>query len=148
MPDLNDARSFLLEENGLAVVSTTQSDGRVLSSVVNCGVIDHPISGEPQLALVSMGRAARVSHIRRGSQVTVLIRRDWKWISVTGRAELIGPDDLPEGVDRDRLRRLLREVFQAAGGAHDDWDEYDQVMVDDARVVVLITPERILGVAP
>ena len=148
MPDLNDARSLLLEENGLAVVSTTQSDGRVLSSVVNCGVIDHPISGEPQLALVSMGRAARVSHIRRGSQVTVLIRRDWKWISVTGRAELIGPDDLPDSVDRDRLRRLLREVFQAAGGAHHDWDEYDQVMVDDARVVVLITPERILGVAP
>ena len=148
VPDLNDARSYLLEENGLAVVSTTQSDGRVLSSVVNCGVIDHPISGEPQVAPVSMGRAARVSHIRRGSQMTVLIRLDWKWISVTGRAELIGPDDLPDGVDRDRLRQLLREVFQAAGGTHDDWDEYDQAMVDDARVVVLIAPERILGVAP
>ena len=90
MLDLERVKSMLEDEHGLAVVSTTQSDGRVLSSVVNCGVIDHPITGGPHVAFVSMGRAARVGHIRRGSQVTVLVRRDWKWISVTGHAELIG----------------------------------------------------------
>ncbi len=148
MPDLDGVRSFLAQEHGLAVVSTTQSDGRVLSSVVNCGVIDHPITGEPHVAFVSIGRAARVGHVRRGSQVTVLVRRDWKWISVTGPAELIGPDDLREGVDLDAVRLLLRDVFRAAGGTHDNWDEYDRAMVDDARVAMLVAPERILGVAP
>ena len=53
MPDMQDVRSFLAEETGLAVVSTTQADGRVLSSVINCGVIDHPVSGAPCVALVS-----------------------------------------------------------------------------------------------
>jgi PPOX class probable F420-dependent enzyme len=148
MPDLDAVRAFLADEHGLAVVSTTQSDGRVLSSVVNCGVVDHPISGGPHVAFVSMGSAARIGHIRRGSQVTVLVRRDWKWISVTGPAELIGPDDLRDGVDLDAVRLLLRDVFRAAGGTHDDFDEYDRVMADDRRLAVFVAPERILGVAP
>lgn len=147
MPGLDAAQSFLEDEHGLAVVSTTQSDGRVLSSVVNGGVIDHPVTGTPHVAFVSTGRAARVGHIRRGSQVTVLVRRDWKWVSVTGPADLIGPDDLPEGIDVDGLRLLRRDVFRAAGGTHDDWDEYDRTMTDDGRIVVLVSPDRILGVA-
>lgn len=148
MPDLDTVRAFLTDEHGLAVVSTTQSDGRVLSSVVNCGVVDHPITGRPHVAFVSMGSAARIGHIRRGSQVTVLVRRDWKWISVTGPAELIGPDDLRDGVDLDAVRLLLRDVFRAAGGTHDDFDEYDRAMLDDRRVAVFVRPERLLGVAP
>ncbi|MDT4921585.1 MAG: hypothetical protein QOI15_2487, partial [Pseudonocardiales bacterium] len=36
-----------------------------------------------------------------------------------------------------------REVFEAAGGAHDDWDEYDRVMRTDRRAAVLVTPTRI-----
>jgi PPOX class probable F420-dependent enzyme len=148
MLDLGLVRSMLSQEHGLAVVSTTQSDGRVLSSVVNCGVIDHPITGDRCVAFVSMGRAARVGHIRRGSEVTVLVRRDWKWISVTGPADVIGPDDLRPGIDHEAVRLLLRDVFRAAGGTHDDFDEYDRAMAEDARLAVFVAPERILGVAP
>jgi PPOX class probable F420-dependent enzyme len=148
MPDMQEVRSFLAEETGLAVVSTTQADGRVLSSVINCGVIDHPISGAPCVALVSRGAAARIGHVRRGSQVTIAIRRGWSWVSVTGPADLIGPDDLPETIDADALRVLLRDVYTAAGGTHHDWDEYDQAMIDDGRTAVLVSPDRILGVTP
>jgi hypothetical protein len=38
---------------------------------------------------------------------------------------------------------LLREVFTAAGGTHDDWDTYDAVMRDERRAAVLIDPTRI-----
>ena len=116
MQDLEKAKAYLSKETGLATVSTTQRDGRVLSSVVNCGVSDHPITGISSVALVSMGNAARITHIRRGSEVTVAIRRGWNWISVTGPAEIVGPDNLPEGIDSEALRLLLREVYQAAGG--------------------------------
>ena len=148
MPNLHDVRSFLAEETGLAVVSTTQADGRVLSSVINCGVIDHPVSGVPCVALVSRGAAARIGHVRRGSQVTITVRRGWSWVSVTGPADLIGPDDLPETIDAEALRQLLRDVYTAAGGTHDDWDEYDRAMIDDGRTAVLVSPDRILGVTP
>ena len=143
--DIEEVRAYLATENGLAIVSTTQADARILSSVVNCGVTDHPITGVPCVAFVSAGGAARLDHVRRGSQVTIAIRRDWTWRSVTGPADLIGPGDLPDGIDAEALRLLLREVFQAASGTHDDFDEYDRVMSNEGRVAVFIVPERILG---
>lgn len=145
MPNLSDVRSFLSDDHGLAVVSTVQADGRVLSSVANCGVHAHPVSGAECLALVSGGAAARLGHVRAGSQITITVRRGWRWVGVTGPAALIGPDDPSDGVDDERLRMLLRSVFQAAGGAHDDYDEYDRVMAAERRAAVFVTPARILG---
>ena len=136
---------MLAEENGLAVVSTSQADGRVLSSVTNCGLMNHPVTGELCVAFVSVGGAARLGHIRRGAQVTIAIRRGWNWSSVTGSAHLVGPDQLPESMDSDELRVLLRDVFHAAGGTHDDLVEYDRAMAEDGRVAVFVNPERILG---
>jgi hypothetical protein len=43
------------------------------------------------------------------------------------------------------LRVLLRTVFAAAGGTHDDWDEYDRVMADERRLAVLVRPRRVYG---
>jgi PPOX class probable F420-dependent enzyme len=148
MPDLTDVRSFLAEETGLATVSTAQADGRVLSSIVNCGVIDHPITGETCVALVSRGAAARVGHVRRGSEVTIAARRGWAWVGVTGPADLIGPGDVPDSMDVDSIRVLLRDVYTAAGGVHDDWDEYDRAMAEDERIAVFVSPQRILGNGP
>ena len=145
MADLDDVRDFLADEHGLAVVSTTQADGRVLSSVVNCGVTTHPVTGEATVALVSRGGAARLAHVRRGSEVTVAAQRSWRWVAVTGPCDLIGPDDPADGIEGDRLRLLLREVFHAAGGTHDDWDEYDRVMAEDRRCCMFIDPGRIIG---
>ena len=145
MSTIESVAVMLSEESGLAVLSTAQADGRVLSSVANCGLINHPVTGETCVAFVSMGGASRLGHIRRGAPVTVAIRRGWKWRSVTGPAELIGPDNLPVGMDADALRVLLRDVFHAAGGTHDDLDEYDRAMAEEGRVAVFVTPERILG---
>jgi hypothetical protein len=148
MPSLDDVRRFLADEVGLAIISTTQADGRVLSSIANCGVVDHPVTGDPCVALISMGKAARLGHVRRGSHVTIAIRRGWTWVSVTGAADLVGPADPVDGIDPEGLRLLLREVFAAAGGTHDDLDGYDRVMVKDSRTAVLVSPERIIGNDP
>ncbi len=146
----HDVKAFLADEHGLATVSTTQADGRVLSSVVNCGVMAHPVTGEDCVALVSRGDAARLGHIRRGSEVTILVRRGWMWRAATGPADIIGPDD-PEHssgtvFDAEALRLLMRDVYQAAGGSHDDYDEYDRVMATERRAAVFVSPDRVLGV--
>ena len=66
------------------------------------------------------------------------------WGTVEGRAELAGPDDgQPWLIDAEQLRLLLREVFTAAGGTHDNWEEYDRVMAEQRRTVVLVTPTRV-----
>jgi hypothetical protein len=72
-----------------------------------------------------------------------VFRAGWEWVAVEGAATLVGPDDLPDGFAADEVPRLLREVFTAAGGSHDDWDEYDRVMAAERRTAVLIEPLRI-----
>ena len=145
MSDIEIFSNYLSEETGLVTVSTTQVDGKVLSSVVNCGMIEHPLTGATCVAFVSGSRAARLEHIDRGSQVTITARRGWAWSSVTGPADLIRPEQVPESIDKEQMRLLLREVFHAAGGVHDDLEEYDRAMAQEGRVVVCVTPERVLG---
>ena len=65
----------------------------------------------------------------------------WQWATVEGRAELIGPDDVQ--LSAEELRLLLRKVFTAAGGTHDDWEVFDQTMTEQRRTVVLVSPTRI-----
>ena len=70
------------------------------------------------------------------------MRVGWQWITVEGTADVIGPDP-SDRFDAETLRSLLREVFSAAGGSHDDWDAYDRVMRDEGRLAVFVTPTRI-----
>ncbi|HEX5293387.1 MAG TPA: pyridoxamine 5'-phosphate oxidase, partial [Streptosporangiaceae bacterium] len=74
---------------------------------------------------------------------SVVIRAGWEWAGVEGPVELAGPDDPMPGVDAERLRLLLREIFTAAGGTHDDFGTYDRVMAEERRLAVLVTPARI-----
>jgi PPOX class probable F420-dependent enzyme len=134
-------------EQGLAVVSTLRSDGTIQSSLVNAGVLDHPRTGSAVLAFVTYGKV-KLANLRARPQVTTTFRAGWQWATVEGHAELVGPDDPQAGVDAERLRLLLREVFVAAGGAHDNWAEYDRVMAEQRRTVVLVTPSRIYGSRP
>jgi hypothetical protein len=46
-------------------------------------------------------------------------------------------------VDAEALRKLLREVFSAAGGTHDDWGTYDRVMAQERRAAVFVVPRRV-----
>jgi PPOX class probable F420-dependent enzyme len=142
MTTLDEVAALAAEEHGLVVVSTVRADGTIQSSVVNAGVLPHPLTGRPVLAFVTYGKV-KLANLRVRTQVAASARSGWAWATVEGSAQLIGPDDPAPGVDGDRLRLLLREVFVAAGGSHDDWHEYDRVMAEQRRTVVLVEPSRI-----
>ncbi|GAA0228085.1 TIGR03618 family F420-dependent PPOX class oxidoreductase [Cryptosporangium japonicum] len=143
MADLTDVARFVTREHGLVVVSTSRADGSIQSSVVNAGVLAHPVSGEQVVGYVAVGGSRKLANLRERPRTTLVLRVGWEWITVEGTAQLIGPDDPVGGVDAERLRLLLREVFTAAGGTHEDFDEYDRVMAAERRTAVLVTPSRI-----
>jgi PPOX class probable F420-dependent enzyme len=130
-------------DHGLCVVNTLRGDGSVQSSVVNAGVLEHPLRGGPVVGLVATGGSRKLRNLRADPRATIVARAAWQWAAVEGDAEIIGPDDPHPGVDGEALRLLLRDIFRAAGGTHDDWDTYDRVMAQERRAAVLIAPRRV-----
>ncbi len=147
MTTLDDIAELAAREQGLAVISTLRANGSIQASLVNAGVLADPLGGpagsaQRLLAFVTYGKV-KLANLRVRPQLAVTFRSGWQWATVEGSARLIGPDDPHPAVDAERLRLLLREVFVAAGGSHDDWATYDRVMAEQRRTVVLVDPTRI-----
>jgi PPOX class probable F420-dependent enzyme len=139
-PTFDDVRRLAAEETGLAVLATTRPDGSVHATVVNAGPLADPISARPSVGVVVRGDARNLHHLRRTGRATLTFRRGWNWVSVDGPVRIIPPGD--SSVD---VPALLRSIFSAAGGTHEDWAEFDRVMAAEKRVAVLIEPTRITG---
>jgi hypothetical protein len=143
MANIEDFRRLTAGDHGLVVVSTLRDDATIASSVVNAGVLPHPGSGTPVVGMVIRGGTRKLDHLRKRPRATVAIRVGWQWATAEGPVDLIGPVDPFPGIDDERTRLLLREIFTAAGGTHEDFDEYDRVMRAQARTAVLVHPEKV-----
>lgn len=130
------------EDSHLAVIATTRADGTAQASVVNAGVLAHPLSGEQVVGFVTYGKA-KLANLRERPWTTVVFRAGWRWATAEGPCHIIGPDDPLDGFAPSDLPGLLRTVFRAAGGTHSDWEEYDRVMKEERRAAVLVHPRRI-----
>ena len=141
--DLDLVRRLGTADKGLAVVSTTRPDGTVHSSVVNAGVLDHPLTKEPTVALVAAGNAYKLRLLTTAGRANAVFRAGWEWVSVEGPVEILGPDHPRPDFPAEQIPQLLRDIFTAAGGTHDNWAEFDRVMAEERRTAVFITPVRI-----
>ena len=141
--DLAQFSALALRDSGLVVVTTLRADSTMQASVVNAGVLDHPVTGAPAVAFVAQGGSRKLANFCVRPQTTVVARAGWEWVAAEGAAGIIGPDDPAPGIDAEALRVLLRAIFVAAGGAHDDWPTYDRVMASERRAAVFVAPERV-----
>jgi PPOX class probable F420-dependent enzyme len=140
---IENVRDLARRDQGLAVVVSQRADGSAQTSVVNAGVLAHPVSGDAVVGVVVRGGTRKQANLRRRPRATVVFRAGWEWVAVEGPVDLAGPDDPLDGLDAGRVPQVLRDVFSAAGGTHDDWDEYDRVMAAERRLAVLVAPERV-----
>jgi hypothetical protein len=143
--DLDLVRKLSAAEHGLATITTVRPDGTVHASVVNAGVIDDPVTGNASVGLVVRGGARKLELFRRNGHATIVFRRGWDWVAVQGATHVVGPDDPDPDFDNLGLPQLLRDVFIAATGTHDDWDSYDRTMAEERRAAVFIEASRITG---
>jgi PPOX class probable F420-dependent enzyme len=143
MANIEDFRKLVAGDHGLVVVSVTRNDGTISSSVVNAGVLPHPVTGETVVGMVVRGGTKKLANWRERPYANVVIRSGWQWAAAEGRVDLIGPDDPEPNIDAESLRLLLREIFTAAGGTHDDFDTYDRVMREERRTAVFVYPDRV-----
>ena len=136
--DFEDARPFM-ESNHQGVITTSRRNGSTQVSIVVCGAY------QGDAAFVSVrGNSAKVRNLRRNPHCTVLtVTPNWRnFVVVQGQATLYDAGN----TGAEELRVLLREVYRACGDKdHPDWEEYDQAMVQQEAVVVLVKPETVYG---
>jgi hypothetical protein len=139
--DLEDVRRIAANDAHLAVLAVARKDGTVQTSVVNAGVIGDPVDGEASIGLVAMGASRKLALLRENPHASVVFKHGPAWVAVSGPTRLLGPDD-PASSPLD-VPATIREVFVAAGGTHDDWEEFDRVMAADRRCAIFVHAVRI-----
>lgn len=107
------------------------------------GGVDHPLRRGRVVGLVATGGSRKLLRLRAEPRATIVARVGRRWATVEGTADIIGPDDPHPDLDGDAVRLLLRDIFRAAGGTHDDWDTYDRVMAEERRAAAFIAPRRV-----
>jgi hypothetical protein len=143
MQSLERAATLAAQESGLAIAVTSRRDGTPRASVVNAGVVDHPITAEPVVGFVSRGVAGKLIDLRRRPHATVVFRSGWEWVAVEGATELAGPDDQLEGFTGDALS-LIRTIYAAAvGGTPDEWSRLNETFAAERHTAVLLHADRV-----
>jgi hypothetical protein len=145
MNSLLEFGAIAVRDHGLCVMSTHRNDGHIHSTVVNAGVVEHPLTGDSVVAVITDARSGKVANLRVTPRATVSARADWSWTTVEGDVEVIDVTLL----GRDPFCRLLRDVSAAAiGGTPENWRAHVDGLNLDDHAVVLITPVRVYSGKP
>src|SRR5918992_136264 len=65
-------------DHGLCVLSTLRHDGSVQASVVNAGVLPHPLTSVQVVGLVAMGGSRKLHNLRADPRATIVVRAGWQ----------------------------------------------------------------------
>jgi hypothetical protein len=144
--DLEFVRELAAADHHLAMIAVARDDGTVHGSLVKAGILRDPCTGSPAVGMVIAGRARKLELLRGRRHATVVFRDGWRWAAVEGAVRLVGPDDhcRPHGAsEAPPIPEVLRAVYLAAGGTHDDWDEFDRAMAEDRRCAVFVATDAI-----
>jgi PPOX class probable F420-dependent enzyme len=121
--EVSEALDFI-QNNKTGVLGTVGPDGAPHLVVIGVAVKDGTL-------LISTPRTTvKARNVRRDPRVS-LVFGTRPWVGIAGRARIVA-DDLPP---------RLREYYRLAAGEHPDWDEFDQAMIDEQRVLIQVTPE-------
>ena len=113
---------------------------------MNAGLLNHPVTGEVVAGFAVRGPRTKLREPPRRPQATLVFRSGWDWVSLEGRAELVGPDDALLAFDPEKLTVLLQTIYAAAvGGSPDDWAALHDTMVEERHTAVLVEIQRVLS---
>lgn len=120
-----------IAENNRGVLATIKQDGRPqLSNIA------YTLDDDGLIKISVTEDRAKTKNARRDPRVSMTVIGDnwYQYVVVEGTAGFIDDDPLP----------ALRHVFErVAGKPHPDWDEFDQAMIDERRIVMTISIDRL-----
>lgn len=125
-----EAKEFL-KTHRQAILATIKKDGRPQLSNVLAVYKDDAL-------MISIAESrAKYKNLVRDPRATVHLLGDtfWQYLVVDGEATMTHmPEALPQ----------LREYYElATGGAHPNWDEYDEAMERERRVLLRVSIDHV-----
>jgi PPOX class probable F420-dependent enzyme len=137
--DLTEALAFARKRKQ-GVLATIRSNGRPqLSNIA------YVPEGDTFLISITDDRA-KTANLRRDPRASLYILGDnfYQYVVIEATAELS-----PVAADpKDATVEALIRYYEAASGAHPDWNEYAAAMIADKRLALTLRPERAYGILP
>ena len=117
--------------NTHGVLATIKRDGRPQLSHIS-----YTLDDDGLIKVSVTEDRAKTKNARRDPRVSLSVIGDnwYQYVVVEGTASFIDDDPLPA------LRHVFRRV---AGKEHPDWVEFDQAMIDERRIVMTISIDRL-----
>lgn len=128
--DLDEARHVIRDQHH-AVLTTRRRDGGPQMSPVAVAVDD-----EGAAVVSTRETALKTKNLRREPRAWLCVLPDGffgRWIQVEGDVEIV---ELPEALEG------LRAYYRQVSGEHPDWDDYDEAMRRERRVLVRVHLDR------
>ena len=138
--NINDNRQLkqFLQNNHNSVFSTFRKNGLAQLSIVTVGLWRNGI------AFSTPGDTAKTGNLRRDPRCSILVSADnwYPFVVFEGKAQVIDK----KAANESGLDSYLREVYRSGSGKeHPSWNEFDQVMSIERRVVIYLEPDRFYG---
>ncbi len=136
--ELTEALAFARNRKQ-GVLATIRSNGRPQLS--NIAYVHD--EGDTFLISITDDRA-KTANLRRDPRASLYVLGDnfYQYVVIEAAAELS-----PVATDpSDPTVEALIRYYEAASGAHPDWDEYRAAMVADKRLALTLRPERAYGI--
>ncbi len=111
---------------------TRRGSGGLQTSPVTVGV-----DGDGKVVISSRETAFKVRNLRRDPAAVLCVFTDrfyGEWLLFVGTAEIVS---LPDAMEP------LVDYYRRIQGEHPDWDEYRQAMVNDQRVLIRISIDKV-----
>jgi PPOX class probable F420-dependent enzyme len=125
----DEARAFIARHHQ-AVLATIKRNGRPQLSNMS-----YTLDDDGRIKLSTSTTRAKIHNLRRDPRATLSIQGDdWhQYLVVEGTAEVQAENPIPD------LRRIYVMI---RGAEHPNWDEFDEAMRREKRVVLAVSIER------
>ena len=135
--DLDQALEWAAEKNQ-GILITIRQDGRAQSSDISFTL------KEGKFCISATTSRAKTRNLLRDDRAVLHItsHETWSYISFDGSVEVTAPAK----TKNDDTNQELAEIYQQIlGEEHPNWDEFQQAMIDDKRLVLRFVPQRAVG---
>lgn len=135
--ELSEALDFMRERHH-GVLTTIKRDGRPQLSNVT-----YVVGDDDRIRVSVTDSRAKTKNLRRDPRASLHVAQSdfWAYAVVECDVELMPVAGDPHDATVDALVEYYRSVM----GEHGDWDEYRRTMVEDGRLLLLLTPIHAYG---